>query len=200
VNPTRKSTVFNSKTLLALAAAAALALPAHAARFTGVATDGPVVAEDYSDDGLISFDLDFLSMTTATLSYHIGEADLGGMGVSFNAVLRNLAGMGFSGYKLSLNTGSFDPIGTVTRQFGGEATVSFGDTMATVHFDTPEFLDVEVGDPLSSGLNQVDWAISGLNAGDRLSITVSAVPEPGTYAMLLAGLGVVTLLARRRRG
>lgn len=33
------------------------------------------------------------------------------------------------------------------------------------------------------------------------SVTMSAtpVPEPGTYAMLLAGLGVVALLARRRR-
>ena len=34
---------------------------------------------------------------------------------------------------------------------------------------------------------------------DNLSIqTVSAVPEPGTYAMLLAGLGVVGIAARRR--
>lgn len=31
-------------------------------------------------------------------------------------------------------------------------------------------------------------------------VTITVVPEPGTYAMLLAGLGVVSLLARRRRG
>lgn len=31
------------------------------------------------------------------------------------------------------------------------------------------------------------------------NVTITAVPEPGTYAMLLAGLGVVGLLARRRR-
>ena len=31
------------------------------------------------------------------------------------------------------------------------------------------------------------------------NVSVSAVPEPGGYALLLAGLGVVGLLARRRR-
>jgi hypothetical protein len=195
-----------NKTLLALAAAAAVtaltavSLPAHAARFVGVATEGPIVAEDYSDDALISFDLDFLSQTTATLSYRITDADLGGMGISFNAVLRNLADVGFTGYNLILSTGSFDPVGTVTRQFGGDATVSFNGAMASVRFDSPEYLDVELGDPLMSGFNQVDWAISGLSAGDRLSITVSAVPEPETYAMMLAGLAMMGWMARRSRG
>lgn len=33
---------------------------------------------------------------------------------------------------------------------------------------------------------------------DNLSFSVTAVPEPGTYALLLAGLGVVGFLARRR--
>lgn len=34
--------------------------------------------------------------------------------------------------------------------------------------------------------------------GSLLSVNVAAVPEPGQYAMLLAGLGVVGLLRRRR--
>lgn len=33
-----------------------------------------------------------------------------------------------------------------------------------------------------------------------LTVTAAAVPEPGTYAMLLAGLGAVGFIARRRRG
>lgn len=42
-----------------------------------------------------------------------------------------------------------------------------------------------------NGKNQPGWSHSGL--------WVTAVPEPETYALLLAGLGVVSLAARRRR-
>lgn len=185
------------KSLIILAIAAAV-LPAQAANFSGAT--GPVVAQDYSADELVSFDLDFLSQGTATLTYDITAADLSGMGLAFNAVLRNLADVGFTGYNLSLSTGSFYPAGTATRQFGGDATVSFNGAMAAVRFDSPEYLDVEIGDPLMSGFNQVDWALSGLNAGDSLSITVSAVPEPETYAMMLAGLMMMVWMARRGRG
>lgn len=40
-------------------------------------------------------------------------------------------------------------------------------------------------------------AVSRLTLSD---VTVTAVPEPGTYALLLAGLGLVGAVARRRRG
>ena len=35
---------------------------------------------------------------------------------------------------------------------------------------------------------------------DGVSMSVSAVPEPGTYAMLLAGLGLLGFMVRRRKG
>lgn len=43
-------------------------------------------------------------------------------------------------------------------------------------------------------------SVSG-NAGPALdNISVTAVPEPGTYAMFLAGLGLIGTIARRRTG
>jgi hypothetical protein len=73
---------------------------------------------------------------------------------------------------------------------GGEARFAF----------TPqEFLDVEVGNALGTTPAALNWTFGGLAAGDALSITVTPVPEPGTWGLMAAGLGVVGWLARRRR-
>lgn len=185
--------------LLALVAALSLAglAPAQAATFTGVVGSTAATVADYSADGLISFDIDFPSLTSATLGYTISAMDSGGL--SFNAVLRNLTGAGLEGYTFGLSSGSFGSLGTVTRQFGGTSVIDFNGGNATVSFTPLEFLDVEIGDPLLAGAGRVDWTIVGLSAGDTLNITVSAVPEPETLAMLLSGLGMVGWIARRRR-
>ncbi|WP_159604978.1 PEP-CTERM sorting domain-containing protein [Hydrogenophaga sp. PBL-H3] len=187
-----------NKHLLALVAAAALAglAPAQAATYTGVVGGTSATVADYSADGLISFDIDFSSLTSTTLGYTIDAADLLG-GLSFNAVLRNFTGEGISAYTFGLSSGTFGNLGTVTRQFGGSSDIAFNGANATVSFSPLEFLDVEIGDPLGQG--GVNWTIAGLSAGDSLNITVSAVPEPESLALLLSGLGVVGWVTRRRR-
>jgi hypothetical protein len=92
-------------------------------------------------------------------------------------------------------------VGSVTRQFGGAASsVTGSGATRTVTFATEEFLDVELGNPLGQAGRQ-DWTLgqAGFQVGDRFSLTVSAVPEPGQYALLLAGLAGIGWLARRRR-
>jgi len=62
---------------------------------------------------------------------------------------------------------------------------SFVGITSTVAFDRARFFSVSTAD---------SWGLDNLQIG-----AAAAVPEPGTYALMLAGLGVGGLLARRRR-
>ena len=51
-------------------------------------------------------------------------------------------------------------------------------------------------------MNYIDFRVEGNYATNGMGLKVvsftAAVPEPGTYAMMLAGLGLVGFVARRR--
>lgn len=178
---------------------------AQAATFLSTSGSPANIVSDYSDAGLISFDLDMANFIPTVLNYEITAADIGSPlinnSISFNALVRNLTGTGLDYLSVSLSSASFDAIGTVTRQFGGSFTINTSNNgqNALISFSSPEFLDIFIGAPLA-GAGEIDWSIktAGFNAGDRLSITI-AVPEPETYAMLLAGLALIAGAVRLRR-
>ncbi len=188
------------KLFAAAALCAALCAPAGAVTLISSSTGGGNVVTDYSADGLISFDLDMASTALTSLSYQITAADLLSP-LNFSAVVRNYTGEGLDHLLFNLDRSHFDSIGSVSRTFGGTASVSLTDAghTARIAFSSPEYLDVAIGNP--TGINgRTDWQISpvSLRAGDVLTFT-TAVPEPGTYALMLAGLAAVGFVARRRQ-
>jgi PEP-CTERM motif len=182
-----------------LALATSLAAPAQAVTFEGAVTQGATRVEDYSALGLVSFDIDLKNGSPVVISWRIDDDDLLAP-ISFNAVIRNLTGQGLQGLTLTLDRSGFASVGSVTRQFGGATDVSGSGATRTLMFTPEDYLDVELGNALG-GTGKQDWTLgqAGFQVGDRFSLTVSAVPEPSQYALLLAGLAAVGALARRRR-
>jgi hypothetical protein len=182
--------------LLGLAAAGG----AQAITFEGASTAGASTVTNYSDLGLLSFDIDVRDLAPVTLAFRIDDGDLS-MPITFNALVKSFVGAGLPGFTLTLSQGGFTTVGSVTRFFGG--TTAVGGTAASVvlGFSPVEFFDVELGNVYGTTPAALDWKIdqAAFQVGDRLTLSVTPVPEPGTVALLAGGLGVVGWLARRRR-
>lgn len=97
-------------------------------------------------------------------------------------VLYNSTNQFFQG---AINTGSYTQI-----TFNG-GVVPVGATAAFIEFSQA------IG-PIGIGPAGENW-FAGQVLIDDVNLQVTAVPEPGTYALMLAGLGVVGFIARRRR-
>jgi hypothetical protein len=186
-----------NKPLLAAAALAFFAASASAITLESAITQGGTVVTDYSGASLVSFDIDFRSFAPAVIEFRVDSGDMLAP-ITLSAVLRNFTGSGFSGFAFTLDRGVFASAGTVTPQFGGAANVLLDGNAATITFSALEFLDVEVGDAFGTTPGATNWGLSNLMEGDRFTLSVTPVPEPGTVAMLLAGLGVLGFMARRR--
>lgn len=198
-NPTSHTAMKKYIALAALAATTLISNPAWALSFEGAISQGATVVTPYVDTGLISFDIDFANTSSVSIDLRIDEDDLL-QPIALNAILRNFTDVGFSGYTLSLDKGAFETIGSVTRQFAGSSQVKLqGSQFAQLNFDSLEYLDVELGNALGTTPGAVNWTLTGLQAGDRVNMTISVVPEPQTLALMLAGLGALGACLTRRK-
>lgn len=73
------------------------------------------------------------------------------------------------------------------------ATGSLTDTLNFVRFNSPTAL-TSTRTPFATSVGASTWSLNGNNL-----VFTAPVPEPSTYALMLAGLGAVGFMARRRR-
>ncbi len=114
--------------------------------------------------------------------------------------LRFIVTQGGSGLTFEMITSLQDSqAGNVhTTLFGDQLALSFGGT-GTVGMQATQISSLGFG-PNGQIRFNVDYSVSDLAAPLTLDVyyALAPVPEPGTYAMLLAGLGVIARVARRR--
>ncbi|MDX9843579.1 MAG: PEP-CTERM sorting domain-containing protein [Aquabacterium sp.] len=174
---------------------------AHAAIFQGATGSPANVVTDYSTESLISFDLDLAELSTVTLNYSVDASDLANGSLSLNGLIRNLSGLGLDGMTFQLSGTNFGIHGTFgTDGFAQIADAGYAQQEGWVHFSPSLTSEFYLGNPLGT-LDAQDWGVSlqGLAIGSQIALTVSAVPEPSTQALLLAGLGMMVLARRRQQ-
>lgn len=92
----------------------------------------------------------------------------------------------------------------VYAALSGYPTLTFGSTTLFDNYSSSgefHFSDLAAGDyVLSFGTNNIGgWSKNATFVTYGEVTAVSAVPEPETYAMILAGLGIVGFMSRRRK-
>lgn len=199
-----KSSIKSLLSGAALLAAALATAPAQAVQYTGATFSSAAASNSvvsYGADAAQSFDVNFGVLTATTLNF-ITMGDEVASTMSFNALVNNFTGYNFDGLTVKLTGGAVfvTPHGTVTPTFGVVGGTGVTADLVSSWFSTGDGYAVNFGNPLAQD-GQADWAIdfSAVTSGSTFGITVTAVPEPETYAMLLAGLGMMAGIARRRR-
>lgn len=186
------------KLFAAAATAFALSNPASAALLVSSTGVPGNTVTNYSEAGLVSFDLELINFSGARLNFVLEQADLAGP-LSLNAIIKNMTLQLLPKFNFDLQGISYASSGSVTAGFGTIGSVSNTASNANIAFSNGEPADFYFGNPLGNA-GQFDWLLdtTGMQAGDTFSITAQ-VPEPASLALMLPLLAGLVAARRRKR-
>ena len=187
--------------LVTLAASAVLtASPlAQALTLVSSALNGNQIDTAFSTPGLAAVDIGFLAPGSIALQFEVDADDIARGSARFNSIVDNLSGVGFGLLQLSMDRGTLTAGGAESND-GAVGFASIAARSVTFEFTPPMTTQAYLGDALLTG-SSADWTLGfdTLAAGDRFTLTVTAaVPEPGTWALMVLGLAGVAAGVRRR--
>lgn len=187
--------------MLATAGALFAAQPTLAATITNIDAIAGNAANPFEVSGQqISVDFDIAAYTPTTVDFAVAAGDA--LSYNFDSAVNIFASEGVDFLTLTLTDGATFDLGSVAGAFSSAiASLNAAGDTVTIDFSPTEYVGAELG-----ALDGIfgDFLINrnGLGEGDSFSLVVSAgaVPEPATWAMMIAGFGLVGSAMRRRRG
>jgi len=162
------------------------AQPAPAATIVSSQLNGNFIT-DFSGPGSLEVDPVFVNRGPIVLTVSPDANPL-----TFNSLVNFLLPFGVTGYTLGLTNATWNLIGSIDPLNATAFSVASTATNVAITFTPRELQEVDLGD---IGFGGTDWRIAP--AGGNFTLTLQAVPEPSTIALMACAL--VALVSVRQR-